>query len=61
MIGQPYVNQAALGDFDAYGGIPQLNNPNNHVGYSSRVSFVVNMGADEAMVEFDGLLKALNL
>lgn len=43
-IGQPYVNQAALGDFDAYGGIPQLNNPNNHVGYSSRVSFVVNMG-----------------
>lgn len=43
-IGQPYVNQAALGDFDAYGGIPTLNNPNNHVGYSSRISFVVNMG-----------------
>ncbi|MCC7231848.1 MAG: T9SS type A sorting domain-containing protein [Bacteroidia bacterium] len=43
-IGQPYVNQAILGDFDGYGGVPQANNPNNSVGYGNKVSFCVNMG-----------------
>lgn len=43
-IGQPYVNQSLLGDFDSYGGIALLNNPNNHVGYSSNIRFVFNMG-----------------
>jgi len=44
VAGQSYVNQAALGDFDGYGGIPQLNNPNNSPGYSTDVQFVFNMG-----------------
>ena len=42
--GSPYVNQAVLGDFDGFGGIPQLNNPNNSPGYPSNVQFVFNMG-----------------
>lgn len=44
VAGQPYVNQAIQGDFEGYGGIPQLNNPNNSVGYSSAVQFVFNLG-----------------
>lgn len=44
VAGQPYVNQALLGDFEGYGGIPQLNNPNNSPGYPSNVQFVFNMG-----------------
>lgn len=44
VAGQPYVNQAVLGDFEGYGGIPQLNNPNNSPGYPSNVQFVFNMG-----------------
>ncbi len=43
-IGQSYVNQAILGDFDGYGGNPTFNNPNNHVGFSNKVHFVFNMG-----------------
>ncbi|MBK7963971.1 MAG: hypothetical protein IPK10_00725 [Bacteroidetes bacterium] len=42
--GLPYVNQAVLGDYEGYGGIPQLNNPNNAPGYPSNVQFVFNMG-----------------
>lgn len=42
--GQSYVNQSLLGDFEGYGGIPQLNNPNNSPGVSSDVQFVFNMG-----------------
>ena len=42
--GQSYVNQALIGDFQGFGGIPQLNNPNNNPGYSSDVDFVFNMG-----------------
>ncbi|MFI5220087.1 MAG: T9SS type A sorting domain-containing protein [Bacteroidia bacterium] len=42
--GQPYVNQALLGDYDGYGGNAALNNPNNSVGYSNEVHFVFNMG-----------------
>lgn len=42
--GFSYVNQTLMGDFDGYGGVPQLNNPNNHVGYSNKISFVFNMG-----------------
>jgi acetyl esterase/lipase len=44
VAGQPYVNQAFLGDFDGYGGIPQLNNPNNSPGYPNNVQFAFNMG-----------------
>ncbi len=44
VAGQPYVNQSLLGDFEGYGGIPQLNNPNNSVGYSSHINFVFNCG-----------------
>jgi hypothetical protein len=44
VAGQSYVNQALIGDFDGFGGIPQLNNPNNNPGYSSDVDFVFNMG-----------------
>ena len=44
VAGQPYVNQALLGDFDGYGGIPQLNNPNNSVGYPNEVQFAFNLG-----------------
>lgn len=42
--GFPYVNQAVLGDYEGYGGVPQLNNPNNTPGYPSNVQFVFNMG-----------------
>ncbi len=42
--GQPYVNQALWGDFDGYGGLPQFNNPNNSVGPTGKIHFVVNMG-----------------
>lgn len=42
--GQSYVNQSLQGDFEGYGGIPQLNNPNNSPGYPSQVSMVMNMG-----------------
>jgi hypothetical protein len=63
VAGQPYVNQAILGDFDGYGGIPQFNNPNNSPGYPNEVQFVFNMGGamgdssfveagDEPMVSF---------
>jgi len=44
VAGQSYVNQAVLGDFDGYGGIPQLNNPNNSPGYSNEVDFAFNLG-----------------
>ncbi len=44
VAGQPYVNQALLGDFDGFGGIPQLNNPNNSVGYPNDVQFAFNLG-----------------
>jgi len=44
VAGQPYVNQAVLGDYDGYGGIPQLNNPNNSVGYDNTIHFAFNMG-----------------
>ncbi len=43
-IGQPYVNQALLGDFDGFGGLPSLNNPNNSPGHSTAISFAMNMG-----------------
>lgn len=43
-LGMPYVNTAAMGDFSGYGGLPSLNNPNNHVGFSERIHFVFNMG-----------------
>lgn len=44
VAGQPYVNQAVLGDFEGYGGLPQFNNPNNSPGHSSEVQFIFNMG-----------------
>ncbi|MFN5324992.1 MAG: T9SS type A sorting domain-containing protein [Bacteroidota bacterium] len=44
VAGQPYVNQAILGDFDGYGGIPQLNNPNNSPGQPNNVQFAFNLG-----------------
>jgi len=44
VAGQSYVNQQLLGDFEGYGGIPQLNNPNNSPGYNSDVQFIFNMG-----------------
>ncbi len=44
VAGQPYVNQAALGDFDGFGGFAPFNNPNNSPGFSSAVQFVFNMG-----------------
>ena len=44
VAGQSYVNQALIGDFEGFGGIPQLNNPNNNPGYSSKVNFVFNIG-----------------
>jgi hypothetical protein len=40
VIGQPYVNIHLLGDFDGYGGIPQLNNPNNSPGHSNDVQML---------------------
>ena len=44
VAGQPYVNQAAIGDYDGYGGLPTLNNANNSVGYSNEIHFVFNLG-----------------
>lgn len=44
VAGQSYVNQALLGDFDGYGGVPQLNNPNNSPGYPNNISFAFNLG-----------------
>jgi acetyl esterase/lipase len=44
VAGMPYVNHHILGDFNGYGGIPQLNNPNNSVGYGNSVQFVFNLG-----------------
>lgn len=44
VAGQPYVNQSLLGDYDGFGGIPQLNNPNNSVGYPNDVQFAFNLG-----------------
>lgn len=44
VAGQSYVNQAVLGDFDGYGGIPQLNNPNNSPGQPNNVQFAFNLG-----------------
>ena len=44
VAGQSYVNPNLLGDFEGYGGIPQLNNPNNSPGYPSDIQFVFNMG-----------------
>jgi acetyl esterase/lipase len=44
VAGQSYVNPALLGDFEGYGGIPQLNNPNNSVGYTSDIHFAFNAG-----------------
>ncbi|HAP00526.1 MAG TPA: hypothetical protein DCQ93_01250 [Bacteroidetes bacterium] len=41
--GQPYVNQAAMGDMDGLGGIAPYNQA-NHTSYSSAVNMVVNMG-----------------
>ena len=63
VAGQPYVTQGAIGDFDGYGGLPGLNNPNNSVGYPNDVNFIFNMGGaigdsswmvagDEPMVAF---------
>lgn len=43
-VGQPYINTAVMGDFDGYGGLPSLNNANNHVGFSNKIHFVFNMG-----------------
>lgn len=42
--GQSYVNQSLLGDFNGYGGNAALNNPNNSVGYSTKVHFAFNAG-----------------
>ena len=44
VAGMSYVNQSMLGDFDGYGGVPQLNNPNNSPGYGNAVQFVFNLG-----------------
>ena len=44
VAGQPYVNQAVLGDFDGYGGMAGFNNPNNSPGFGNDVQFVFNMG-----------------
>ena len=44
VAGQPYVNQAVLGDFEGYGGNPALNYPDNHPGHTTNVQFVVNLG-----------------
>jgi type IX secretion system substrate protein/BD-FAE protein len=44
VAGQPFVDQAVLGDYDGFGGIPQMNNPNNSPGFPNDVSFVFNLG-----------------
>jgi hypothetical protein len=38
--GYPYVNWHLLGDFEGYGGIPQLNNPNNNPGHTTNVQML---------------------
>ena len=43
-LGMPYVNTSVMGDFSGYGGLPNLNNPNNHVGFSNKIHFAFNMG-----------------
>ena len=35
--GMPYIDIHTLGDFEGYGGVPQLNNPDNNPGHSSEV------------------------
>ncbi len=44
VAGQPYVNQAALGDYDGNNGVAPYNNPNTVTGISTAVQFVVNLG-----------------
>ncbi|HNQ13307.1 MAG TPA: T9SS type A sorting domain-containing protein [Bacteroidia bacterium] len=44
VAGMPYVNMAAVGNIEGYGGIPQYNNPNNNPGVNSDVNFCFNMG-----------------
>lgn len=45
VTGQSYINQAALGDFEGRGGIPQLNSATTvNLGYSSKVNYVFNIG-----------------
>ncbi|MEY4594855.1 MAG: hypothetical protein RIQ47_1265 [Bacteroidota bacterium] len=44
IAGQSYVIPQIWGDWDGYGGDTTVNNPNNHVGYNNKVSFVFNMG-----------------
>ncbi len=44
VAGTPYVNQAAMGDFEGFGGFSTVNNSNNSPGYSSEAHFVCNIG-----------------
>lgn len=44
VAGQPYVNQSVLGDYDGFGGLPQVNNPNNSPGFSNNIEFAFNLG-----------------
>lgn len=44
IAGSSYVLQQYVGDFEGYGGIPTLNNPNNSPGYPTNVQFVFNLG-----------------
>jgi hypothetical protein len=44
VAGQSYVNQAVVGDFDGFGGLPSFNNSNNTPGHTSDVHFIINMG-----------------
>jgi len=44
VAGKSYINWDYLGDLDGYGGIPQLNNPNNSPGYPNNIHFVFNLG-----------------
>ncbi len=41
--GMPYIDVHTIGDFDGYGGVPQLNNPNNNPGHSSDVQMVFSL------------------
>jgi hypothetical protein len=43
VAGQPFINQAQMGDFEGYGGDPAKNYANNSPGYSSAVRFVFNL------------------